>query len=302
MPTEDAILRIAVAAALADGTCGEGERARFEGIARALGVEGVTAAPGAGALPADLRDLFPTPGARREAYELAVSVCNADGAVNDAEARFLAELRARLGLGDAGVSPVERDAGVLASAPVAGGPATPGPEAASADDTILQHAMLAAALELLPQSLATMAVIPVQLRLVYLIGQAEGQQLDGAQAKDLLAALGIGAAAQVVDGAVRKLLGTLARGLLGRVVGGVTGGVAGAAAGAATAFASTYALGHVATRYYAQGRRLDAADLRALFARLVEEAKTVYPRVRARVEEQARGLDLQQVIASLGRA
>lgn len=73
------------------------------------------------------------------------------------------------------------------------------------------------------------------------------------------------------------------------------------ATGAATAFASTYALGHAARQCYGQGRRLSAADLQALFQRLVEKAKSVYPTVQTRIEQQARGLDLQQLLSSLTR-
>src|ERR1041385_1267198 len=48
-----------------------------------------------------------------------------------------------------------------------------------------------------------MAIIPLQLRLVYRIGADYGQKLDGPQIRDLLGAMGIGAAAQVMDGLAR---------------------------------------------------------------------------------------------------
>jgi uncharacterized protein (DUF697 family) len=108
-------------------------------------------------------------------------------------------------------------------------------------------------------------------------------------------------AAQVVDGFARKLVGGVAKSVLGRFLGGLAGGVAGAATGATTAFATTYALGQAAKQYYAQGRALSTADLQALFARLKDEASRLYPQVKEQVEAQARGLDVRQVLASLGR-
>jgi len=131
--------------------------------------------------------------------------------------------------------------------------------------------------------------------MVYQIGQRHGQQLDANQIKDLAGTLGIGAAAQVVEGAVRKLFGGLTKGLFGGLVGGATG----VAAGAAVTFATTYALGHVAKQYYAQGRRLSTEDLRALFARFQEEAKAVFPRVQEQVQARAKSLNLQSLLGSL---
>ncbi|MBP6671280.1 MAG: hypothetical protein KA180_17630, partial [Gemmatimonadales bacterium] len=104
-----------------------------------------------------------------------------------------------------------------------------------------------------------------------------------------------GAAAQVMEGVVRGVLGGLTKGLFG----GMIGGAAGVAAGAAVTFASTYALGHVASQYYAQGRSLSAADLRALFARFQEEARTLFPRVQEQIQEQSRTLNLQTVLATI---
>ncbi len=158
-----------------------------------------------------------------------------------------------------------------ASAPVTGD---------SLDDLILKQAMIAGALELLPEKLSVAAVIPVQLRMVYQIGQRHGQKLDSDQITDLAATFGIGATAQVLEGVVRKALG----GLAGGVLGGLAGGAAGVAAGAAVTFGATYALGHAAKQYYAQGRKLSAEDLRALFARFQEEAKVVFPKVKGQIE------------------
>jgi predicted NodU family carbamoyl transferase len=69
------------------------------------------------------------------------------------------------------------------------------------------------------------------------------------------------------------------------------------ATGAAVTFAATYALGHVAEQYYAQGRKLSTADLKALFARFQQEAATIYPKVQQQIQTQASTLDLQKVVA-----
>ena len=296
---DETLLRIGIAAALADGVCDQRERHHLDELARAAGAESSAAFGMSETLPADLTTRLDTPEARRAAYDLALAVCNADGSVNEAETRFLATLRGTLGLSEASAAAATRTGAALGSSAVTGAPAA-GP-AASTDDFILQQAVLAGALELLPQALASLAVIPVQLRLVYQIGKEHGQQLDAAQAKDLLATFGIGAATQVLDGAARRLLSGVASGVLGRLLGGLVGGVAGSAAGAGTVFAATYALGHAADQYYRQGRKLDTADLQALFAKLRDQAQTLYPKVQAEIQERARTLDLQQLTASLTR-
>jgi uncharacterized protein (DUF697 family) len=170
---------------------------------------------------------------------------------------------------------------------------------AALDAMIRQQALLAGALELLPQQLASLAIIPLQMRLVYRIGADYGQKLDGMQIKDLLGVLGIGAAGQLLDGMVRRLAGGLGRGLLGTVVGGVLGGTAGRAAGAGVAFVTTYALGHAARQYYAQGRQLSQQDLRALFERFRGEAQALLPRVREEIHAQSQHLDLGHLLATL---
>src|SRR4029078_11916637 len=106
----------------------------------------------------------------------------------------------------------------------------------SLDHRILQQAMLTGALELLPDRLANLAILPLQLRLVYEVGQRYGQQLDANKVKDLAGTFGLGAAAQMVEGLVRKVLGGVASNILGGLLGGATG----LAAGPAGAFPRTH--------------------------------------------------------------
>ena len=191
---------------------------------------------------------------------------------------FLEELRGALGI----AAPV---AEVHTGAPPAG----------PLDDFILQQAILTGALEILPDRLANIAILPLQLRLVYQIGQRHGQKLDINQVKDLAATLGLGVAAQGVEGVVMNLVGGLARGLLGGLVGGATR----VATGAAISFSATYALGHVADQYYAQGRSLSRNDLLALFDRFKQDAKTIYPRVQSQIQARSGTLNLQSLLAGL---
>ena len=282
----DAVIAVALMAALADGHATEQEKAELRSAMSKAGtadLDALTARITTGQLRLqDLAGRLQGDAARREAYELAVLVCSSDGPANAAETGFLASLREVLGVSD---TPAP-------ASPVASG--TP-PSPAGLDEMILQQAIITGAAEILPDRMANLAIIPLQLRMVYNIGQAHGQQMDANQIRDLAGTLGIGAAAQVMEGAVRKLLGGAASSILG----GLLGGTAGLAAGAAVTFASTYALGHVAKQYYAQGRRLSAADLRTLFARFQEEAKGLYPKVQSQVQAQAKSLNVQQLLSGL---
>ena len=149
---------------------------------------------------------------------------------------------------------------------------------ADLDTMILNYSILNGALELLPQSLASMAIIPLQMRMVYRIGKAHGFELDSGHIKDLLATLGVGLTSQYLEQFGRKLVG----GLLGKIGGGLLGGLGSATTGAAFSFATTYALGEVAKRYYAGGRTIDAAGLQQAFADMLASAKTCRASTRGR--------------------
>jgi len=273
--------------------------------------------------------------ARRAAYDTAVSVCYADGWVNPNEASFLRTLAVALKIDAdpinrqaaavhievqqaAVASPVvasfaAADATALAAqdAQITRPAATQTPSASAAnvakpipgdiDAFILDQAMLSAALELLPDRLANLGILPLQLRMAKQIGERHGQQMNASQVKDLAAIFGIGAAAQVMEKVVRGMLG----GLVGRIGGGMLGGVAGSAtgfaAGAAVTFTATYAMGHAAEQYYAQGRTLSTSDMKALFERFKGEAETVFPKVEARIRELAGSGKIGDVLRSAPR-
>lgn len=292
------LIAIAMLAARADGSVDSAEQRAVDSIAAQTGnsdVAGLANQIAAGQLQvAELASRLSDGEARRAAYEGALAVINADGSANESERAFLNELRAALGFSDADVADATHMADSLANAHVAA-PHTAEPPAGQVDEFILQQAMLTGAIEILPDRLANIAVLPLQLRMVYQIGQRHGQKLDLNQVKDLAATLGLGAAAQSLESVAMKLIGGLAGGLLG----GLARGATRIATGAIITFSATYALGHVAEQYYAQGRRLSTADLRELFARFQSEAKTIYPRVQDQIRNQAGTLNLQSLLRGL---
>ncbi len=267
---------------------------------------------------------------RQFAYEMAVGVCNADDVTTEKERVFLAALARLLKLDTGAAQAFRQDADALAGSPVAGAgvaaataagknsgavvaagvaaaagaaagladaegvlvAAVPA-NAAEIDQMILNYSILNGALELLPQSLASMAIIPLQMKMVYRVGKAHGFELDRGHVKDLLATLGVGMTSQYVEQIGRKLLG----GLLGSIGGGLLGGAGRLATGAAFSFASTYALGHVAKRYYAGGRRIDAAGLQQAFREMLGEARQLQGNYAGQIAEQAHTLNLDKVLA-----
>ena len=237
--------------------------------------------------------------ARTLAYEIAVGVCEADGLRNEAETRFLAQLGNALGLAQPAIAGVAATADALATAPLFDSSA-PGAvvaaaasiDAAEMDSIIIKAAVINGALELLPQSLASMAIIPLQMRLVYRIGKAHGYELDRDQVKDLLATLGVGITGQYLEQVGRRLIG----GLLGGIAGGLIGSVARGTTGVAFSFATTYAIGEVARRYYAGGRTMNAELLKRAFGDLLQQGRTLQARYVQQIEQQARSIDVTRLV------
>ena len=305
---KESVCLVALCAAYADGAKSDAERAQFRGmleqldvpnaaqlVSRALLVRDALAEAVAGLESAESRTL---------AYEMAVCLIEADGRRVPAEAQFLANLATQLQL------PPEQTARSLrladevaasaaqppllspAPAPVAAPPVARAADPAL-DATIRRTAILAAALELLPQSAATLAVLPVQTHLVYRIGKHYGHTLDAGHVKEFLAVLGLGLTSQAVEGMARKLLGGLVR----RAGGSLAGTLASVGTGPAVTFASTYALGHLAQRYYAGGRTLGALQLKETFRELLGQARAQASEVLPEIQTRARSLDLTQLPA-----
>ena len=304
----------------AESLAGEGGAA-LAGVYQDVLLKRVTVADAAAALPSIEH--------RQLAYEMAVCVCDADGVQDAPEQAFLAELRRTLGLeGDATAAAAAAQADAIAEAayipappPAAAGAATAATVATAAaatvatatkaapaagsgvrvpsrvpeaelDKSILNYSILNGALELLPQSWASMAIIPLQVRMVYKIGQAHGVELDQGHVKEFIATVGVGLTSQYVEQIGRKLIG----GLLGKVAGRAIGGLGRAATGAAFSFATTYALGQLAKRYYAGGRVMSTDLLRSTFQELLASAKSKEQQYLPAIRERSTTLTPTEVI------
>ncbi len=300
---KESILTLALMAGFADGVKNDAERAEFKRIADRLMQDGgppaalyqrvllkqVTLPQAAASLQA--------PELRQLAYEMAVCVCDADGAQTAAEKEFLADLHRELQLDPAATALFESSADALAVAPLAAGAlptsstARPAAEA-EVDRMILNYAILNGALELMPESLATMAIIPLQMKLVYRIGKHHGHELDRGHIKELLAAAGVGLTSQVLEGYARKLLG----GLLGKIGGGMVKSVGKQVTSSALSFATTWALGKLANQYYSAGRKLSVSELRSLFGSLTEQARGFHANHLNAIRDKAGSLNLSQIL------
>jgi uncharacterized protein (DUF697 family)/tellurite resistance protein len=327
----DAIAAICLFAAFADDGQDESERQHIRDA-----MAGLTGSPNLAALAhvhqrvllkrTSLRDeaaKLSTPELRQLAYEMAVAVCDADGATSAPERALLSELAAALGLNAGPAAQVVEHADTLADQPVdffeGARPGTPAPLApspqpaapvaaatptaldAEIDASIQRNAILCGALELLSQPIATMAIIPLQMRMVYGIGKRYGYTLDRGHIKDFLGVVGVGATSQVVESFARRLMGglvgTLGKAALGKTVGKLAGGAAQTATGAAFSFASTYALGQVARQYYAGGRTMAAVDLKRIFSQQVTRAQDLYEQVRPQIEQRARTVNPSELMS-----
>ena len=314
------IMTVALMAAFADGLKDEREREVIRQLADALGAEGGVDVP---ALYREVLLSKPdlatvvaplgSPELRQYAYEMAVGVINSDGGQGPAEAEFLAKLARALQLPAAAAETVASEAAAAADAatestgPGAAAAAGAGTTAsqpvtgtvlgkarvsdAEMDQLILKASITNAALELLPETIASMAIIPLQMRLVYRIGQAYGYPMDSTHAKDFIATLGVGVTSQYVEQFGRKLLG----GLLGSIGGGLGRTIGKQAVSSGLSFATTYAIGRVAQRYYAGGRTLDSATLKQTFTSLLAEARGMAPQYQSQITQAAQTIDIRNL-------
>ena len=309
--TQRAILNIMIHTALVDGEKSENERAAIRDVAESLaGQAGGAALAGVyqdvllkrvtlSQAIAGLRELEH----RQLAYEMAVCVCDADGVQSQAEQVFLASLREALRLADddpAIASAVQADsiAAAAVAAPVATAAFSAAPTRdAELDKSILNYSILNGALELLPQSWASMAIIPLQVRMVYKIGKAHGVEMDQGHIKEFIATVGVGLTSQYVEQIGRKLIG----GLVGKAAGKMLGGLTGAATGMAFSFATTYALGQVAKRYYAGGRVMSTELLKRTFQETLGSAKNLQQEYLPAIRQRASTLSASEVVELVRR-
>lgn len=322
---QKSILTIALLAAFADGNKDDAEREEIRRIAQSLAGDA-----GMADLPRIYQDVLlrrtsvqaavqalSDPMHRQLAYEMAVCVCDVDGRQTATEREFLNGLKAALQLSAPQTDAFDREADAIvdvaekavpSSVPLSAPTAFPGAAAAATataaaapssaldaelDKSILNYALLNGALELLPQSWASMAIIPMQVKMVYGIGKAHGVELDQGHIKEFIAAAGVGMTSQYLEQFGRKLLG----GLLGKAAGRTIGGLGSAATGMAFSFATTYALGQVAKRYYAGGRVMSTAMLRDTFQNLLGPAKQMQSQYLPQIQQKAATLDAGKIMA-----
>ena len=306
---QEAVLTVCLMAAFADGDKSELERAQIKRIVESFpngDTHAVTVYQRVLQQQVSVADAvvpLDSHATRNLTYEMAVCVCEADKVVNDAEKRFLESLRRGLQLDASAAAAFQQRADAVATAPLADIPPVAGaelPAAASTsavdeaelDRSILNHSILNGALELLPESVATMAIIPLQMKMVHGIGKRYGYSLDRGHIREFLATLGVGLTSQVVEGFALKLLG----GLFGKLGGfggrGMTRAIVNQAASSAIAFATTYALGQAARRYYAGGRKMSTIDLKGLFQSFSENAKSMHARYLPQIQEKASTLNV----------
>lgn len=291
--TAQALLTVCLFAAFADGDLDDSERTAIRNLAQELGKESSDALTREvlmgrrsweTILPA-LQDRK----ARLLAGEMARSICEADGACTAEEEQFLQELRVRLEMDAAPADP----AGSTAASLVPSGPALDLAESGKNEDRIMRAAIINGALEILPSSLATMAILPLQMKLVHDIAKSHSIDLGPANIKEFLAAAGVGLTSQVLEGFARKLLGGIGKSFGGKLA----GGLASQAAGSAMSFASTYAIGHVADRYYAGG--LTFADTKALMGELTQRARDLYSTKLPEIQAASKTLNPAALLAQL---
>ena len=305
-----AIMTLVIMAAFADDRKDGAERDEVKRIAESLSRDAELNVP---ALYQDVllkrvsletaASALTSPETKRLAYELCVGVCDADGTQGDAERNFLAALQSCLGFGEAEAASarlVTDRAEALAASPLAvieppdlpvARPGTMSTE--EQDRMILNYAILNGALELLPDTLASMAIIPLQMKMVYRIGKSYGYELDQGHIRDFLATGGIGMASQYVEQIGVKLVGKL----FGRkMLGGLLGGAAKQAVSSGFSFAATYALGRLAVRYYAGGRTFSANVLKDTYAGLLGEAKGLQGQYLPAIREKARTVNVSQIL------
>lgn len=305
---QQAILTIALFAAFPDGNKADAEREEIRRIAESLGN-----LPNEVNLARLYQDVLLkridlssataqlTDSAQRQlAYEMAVCVCDADGAMTEAERAFLQSLKGLLKLESTQTAEVERQAEEIADAPLQTSgiegeivASIPNVSDAELDRSILNYAILNGALELLPQSWASMAIIPLQIKMVYGIGKAHGYELDKAHITEFLATAGVGMTSQYLEQFGRKLIG----GLLGQVAGGLGKGLGRAATGVAFSFATTYALGQLAKQHYAGGRQMSGAALKETFQSLLTPARNLQQQYLPQIQQKAQTLDVNSIMA-----
>jgi uncharacterized protein (DUF697 family)/tellurite resistance protein len=294
------MVRLCILAAFADGALSEVERAEIKRIADNfyddLNLAGIyqEALSGKGS-PAQAAAEITSPNGRALAWELAACICHADGALSPAEEQFLNNLRQTLALDPAAASSFSKSAAAIQAVSTEKPPVIADHDL---DQMIVNRAILAGALELMPQRLATMAILPVQMRMVYSIGKKYGYDLDWTHAREFLATAGVGMASQMVEGYLARFTTGLAK----KFVGKWAGSFAGQATESALAFGTTYALGQAAKAYYSGGRTLNTGQVRELFSTMVGRGQMLKAQYGGEILNRSRSLNVAELLPLLRKS
>jgi uncharacterized protein (DUF697 family) len=304
---QECVIAIALLAAFADGVKDEAEHAAIRRVAEGFKLELVDMAglyqqviTGQLTVQQAVAGLA-SPQAKNLAYEVARCICEADNVTNPAEEQFLAELTAAIKPSAKLDATINGQSPTTASQPASSvqgelsviGPITDPQQ--PLDPLLIKYSVLTAALELLPQTAGALAILPIQLKMVYDLSRRNGVKLDQQSVKDFGAAFGVGAAGQIIEAGLRRLVSNVL-GSVGSSMGSVSSGVA----GTALTFATTYALGLVADKYYASGRKIDVSELKTEFSNLVEKAKATQAQYTDEITVKAKQLSEQLKSNSLG--
>ena len=312
---QQAIPSICVLAAMADGSQSDLERDEIKRLINQFSDEGLDlreayqeTLAGRTSMPKLVSQIQSSEG-KQLAYEMAVCICNVDEALSKSEQQFLSNLHRALGLDVSSTQSMQDNAAALGAASLGATALAQPPilanantsfmrkpestESSEIDDIITNRAILAGALEVMPQNLSTMAIIPLQMQLVYQIGKRHGFDLDLTHAREFLATIGVGMTSQVVESYLTRLV----RGATKRFGGKMIGALAGQATESAIAFATTYAIGQAAKSYYASGRTLSMDQLREIFTRMLDQGRNLRTQYSGEIAQRSSQLNVSDLLA-----
>jgi tellurite resistance protein len=207
----ESILALCLMASFADGEKHEREREQIRKITDSLAGDDLDVAalyqevllnrPSTSTFAARLE----RPEARQLAYEMAVCVCDADEVRNESEKAFLKQLSDALALPSSATLTADTASTSLTTISV--GSATPS-QSEETDAMILRYAIVGGALELLPQTMATLAIVPLQTKMVYRLSKQRGFELDQKSIAEFMATVALPVAS--AGGSARKSAGNSA--------------------------------------------------------------------------------------------
>ena len=134
--------------------------------------------------------------------------------------------------------------------------------------------------------MATVAILPLQSRMVHRIGKQRGYELDRKSIGEFIATVGLGVASQVFEGFARRLMKGLGKAAAGRL----GGSLGSATAGIAMSFGTTYALGQLAMLHYDSERSLSIETLKAKYPPLLSQGKALAEKYSGQITAQSQHL------------